>query len=72
MHEAVVGEGARKRVEGEGTKVDDEIEIISVEGPLSSVGGCEPESVTFEAAVGRAGLISETETAFDTAGLQIC
>ena len=44
---------------------------MSVGGPLSIVGG-ESEGVTFEEAVGRAGLISETETAFDTAGLPMC
>ena len=41
-------------------------------GSLSIVGGCESEGVTFEEAVGRAGLISETENALDTAGLPIC
>ena len=40
-------------------------------GTVPSVGG-ESEGVTFEEAVGRAGLISETETALDTAGLPIC
>ena len=40
-------------------------------GPLSIVGGCESEEVTFEEAVGRAGLISETNNAPDTAGLPI-
>ena len=63
---------ARRRVVDEGTEADDESEIISVGGPLSIVGGCESEEVTFEEAAGRAGLISETETALDTAGLQIC
>ena len=72
VREAVVSEEARRRVEDEGTEVDDESEIISVGGPLSIVGGCESEGVTFEEAVGRAGLISETETALDTAGLLIC
>ena len=62
---------ARRRVEDEGTEVDDESEIIFVGGPLSIVGG-ESEGVTFEEAVGRAGLILETETALDTAGLPIC
>ena len=62
---------ARRRGEDEGTEVDDESEIISVGGPLSIVGG-ESEGVTFEEAVGRADLISETETALDTAGLPIC
>ena len=51
---------------------DDESEIICVGGPLLIVGGCESEGVTFEEAVGRAGLISETENALDTAGLLIC
>ena len=69
LQEAVVSE--RRRVEDEGTEADDESEIISVGGPLSFVGG-ESEGVTFEEAVGRAGLISETETALDTAGLPIC
>ena len=53
------------------TEADDESEMISVGGPLSIVGG-ESEGVRFEEAVGRAGLISETETALDTAGLPIC
>ena len=71
--EAVLSSGnVRRRVEDEGTEADDESEIISVGGPLSIVGGCESEGVTFEEAVGRAGLISETETALDTAGLPIC
>ena len=62
---------ARIRVEDEGTDADDESEIISVCGSLSIVGG-ESEGVTFEEAIGRAGLISETENALDTAGLPIC
>ena len=72
MREAVVSEEARRRVEDEGTEADDESEIISVGGPLLIVGGCESEGVTFEEAVGRGGLISETENALDTAGLPIC
>ena len=67
--EAVVSRGdVRRRLDDEGTEADDESEIISVGGPLSIVGGCESEGVTFEEAVGRAGLISETENALDTAG----
>ena len=62
----------RRRLDDEGTEADDESEIISVGGPLSIVGGCESEGVTFEEAAGRAGLISETENALDTAGLPIC
>ena len=58
-------------MEDEGTEADDESEIISVGGPLSIVGGCESEGVTFEEAIGIADLISETETAWDTAGLRI-
>ena len=72
VREAVASEEARSRVEDEGTEVDNESEIISVGGPLSIVGGCESEGVIFEEAVGRAGLISETEAALDTAGLPIC
>ena len=53
-------------------QTDDESEIIYVGRPLSIVGGCELEGLTFEEAVGRAGLIPETETALDTAGLPIC
>ena len=63
-------EDVRRRVDDEGTEADDESEIISVGGPLSIV--CESEGVTFEEAVGRAGLISETDNAIDTAGLPIC
>ena len=73
VREAVVSSGdVRRRVDNEGTEADDESEIISVGGPLSIVGGCESEGVTFEEAVGRAGLISETENTLDTAGLPIC
>ena len=73
MREAVGSSGdVRRRVDNEGTEADDESEIISVGGPPSIVGGCESEGVTFEEAVGRAGLISETENAPDTAGLPIC
>ena len=72
MREAVVSEEARRRVEDEGTEADDESEIISVGGTVSIVGGCESEDVTLEEAVGSAGLISETETALETAGLPIC
>ena len=73
VRQAVGGSGEeRRRVDDEGTEADDESEIISVGGPLSIVGGCESEGVTFEEAVGRAGLISETENALDTAGLPIC
>ena len=72
VREAVMSSvDARSRVEDEGTEADDESEIISVGGPLSIVGG-ESDGVTFEEAVGRAGLVSETETALDTAGLPIC
>ena len=70
VHEAAVSEEARRGVDDEGTEADDESEIISVGGPLSIV--CESEGVTFEEAVGRAGLISETDNAVDTAGLPIC
>ena len=63
-------EDVRRRVDDEGTEADDESEIISVGGPLSIV--CESEGVTFEEAVRRAGLISETDNALDTAGLPIC
>ena len=45
---------------------------LSVGGPLWIVGGCESEGVIFEEAVGRAGIIPETETASDTAGLTVC
>ena len=61
----------RQGVEDEGTKADDESEIIPVGRPLSIFGGCESEGTTFEEAVGRAYLISKTETAFHTAGLPI-
>ena len=72
MREAAVSNGdVKRRVDDEGTEADDKSEIISVGGPLSIFGGCESEGVTFEEAVGRAGLISETENAFDTAGLPI-
>ena len=72
VREAVVSSGeARISVDDEGTEADDESEIISAGGHLSIVGG-ESEGVTFEETVGRAGLISETETALDTAGLPIC
>ena len=71
MRDAVASEEARRRVKDEGTEADDESEIISVGGPLSIVGG-ESKGVTIEQAVGRSGFISETETALDTAGLQIC
>ena len=64
VSEAVVSEEARRRVEYEGTEADDESEIISVGGPLSPVGGCDSEGLTFEKEVGRAGLISETEAAW--------
>ena len=69
-HEAVVDEEARRQVDDEGTETDDESDIISVGGPLSIV--CESGGVTFEEAVGRAGLISETDNALHTAGLPIC
>ena len=73
VREAVGSSGdVRRRVDDEGTEADDESEIISVGGPLSIVGGCESEGVTFEEAFGRVGLISETENALDTAGLPIC
>ena len=71
VREAVVSEVARKRLEDEGTEADDESEIISVGGSLSIAGG-ESEGVRFEETVGRAGLVSETETTLDTAGLPIC
>ena len=73
VREAVGSSGdVRRRVDDEGTEAEDESEIISVGGPLSIVGGCESEGVTSEEAVGRAGLISETGKALDTAGLPTC
>ena len=73
VREAVASSGdVRRRVDDEGTEADDESEIISVGRPLSIIGGCESEGVTFEEAVRRAGLISETENALDTTGLPIC
>ena len=66
-----MSDDARRPVDAEGTEADDESEIISVGGLLSIVGGCESEGVTSEEAVVRAGLISETDTALDTAGLLI-
>ena len=64
VREAVMSSGdVRRRLEDEGTEADDESEITCVGGPLSIAGGCESEGVTFEEAVGIAGLISETETA---------
>ena len=63
--------GARRRVDDEGTEAVDESVIISLGGPLSIVGG-ESEGVTYEEAVGRTGLISETEIGLDTTGLPIC
>ena len=72
VREAVVSEERRRRVEDEGTEADEKSENISVGGLLSIVGGCESQGVAFEEAVGRAGLISETETALDAAGLPIC
>ena len=72
VREAILSSGdARRRVEDDGTDADDESEIISVGGPMSIVGG-ESEGVTFEEAVGRAGLISETDNALDTTGLPTC
>ena len=54
VREAVVSSvDARRRVDDEGTEADDESEIISVRGPVSFVGGCELEGVTFEEASGR-------------------
>ena len=71
--EAIGSSGdVRRRVDDEGTEAEYESEIISVGGPLSVVGGCESEGVTVEEAVGRAGLISETGNALDTAGLPAC
>ena len=73
VREAVGRSGdASRRADDEGTDPDDESEVIFVGGPLSIVGGCESEGVTFEEAVGRAGLISETENTLGTAGLPIC
>ena len=71
VREAVVSEETRRRVDDGSTEADGESETISVGGPLAIVGGCESEGVTFDEAVGRAGLTSETETALDTAGLKI-
>ena len=72
VREHVVSQGARRRVEDEGTEADDESVIISEGGPLSIVGVCESEGVTFEEAIGSAGLIPETKTALDKTGLPIC
>ena len=72
VREAVLSSGdVRRRVDDEGTEADDESEILSVGGHWSFIGG-ESEGVTFVEAVARAGLISETDTALDTAGLPIC
>ena len=69
VHEGVVNERASGR---RGYEVDDESVITSAGGALSIAVGCQSEGVTFDGADGRAGLISETETALDTAGLPIC
>ena len=71
IHEATVVEKARRQVEDQATEADDKSEFISVGGLLSRVGGSKSEGATFEEVVGRAGLISETDTALDTAGLPI-
>ena len=72
VHEAFVSEEARRLLKAEGTEVDHESEILSVGGPRSIVDWRESGGLTFEEAVGKAGLISETKTALDTAGLPIC
>ena len=73
VREAVGSSGdVRRRVDDQGTEADDESEIISVGGPLSIVGGCKLEGATFEEAIGRAGLVSETENKLNTAGRPIC
>ena len=59
-------------MQDEGTEVENDSEIIFVGGLLSNIGGCELEGVIFEDAIGRAGLISETDTALDTARLPVC
>ena len=64
-------EETRRRVDDEGIEADDESEIISMGGPVSFAVG-ESEGVTFEEAVGRAGLVSETKNMLDTAGLPFC
>ena len=72
LHEAVVDEEARRQKEDKGTEADHQSEIVSVGGPLSIVGKCESEGVTFEQEIGRAGLFSETDTALDTPVLPLC
>ena len=71
VHEVVVRKEAMRPVEDEGTEDNDESEILSVGELLSVVGGCESEYATFKEAVGTAGLVSDTETALDIAGLPI-
>ena len=68
LREAAVDEEAIGRVEVEVPEADGESEVVSVGGPSSNLAGCESESVTFEEAVGRSGLISETDTALDATG----
>ena len=72
VHEAEMSEEAGRRMEDEGTEADEKSETIFVGGPLSNVDGWESDFITFEEAVWRAGLISETETALDTPGLPVC
>ena len=52
VHEVVVSEEVRRRVEDEEREADDESEIISVGGPLSIVGGCESEGAALKKQLG--------------------
>ena len=72
LHEAVGEVGAMSRVEEEGTEPDEESEIVSSDGHFPNVVGCQTEGVIFEEAIGRARLLSETDTVVDTAAQPVC
>ena len=71
LHDAASDDEAIGLVKEESTEAEDLSETVSVGGTLSNRLGCESVGVTFKDAIGRAGLISETDTVLDTTSLPL-
>ena len=70
--EAVVEKQVMARAEAQGTEANDDSENVFVGGTLPNLAACESEVVIFEKAIGKTGIISETDTVLDLTGLPLC
>ena len=72
LRETVVNEEMTARVVDESSEVFRQSEVVSVGGIPSNRVECELKCATFDGAVGKTGLISETDTVLDTTVLLQC